>query len=45
LFPILILIKHPKETSDNNLEKTMPATKLCKNDLLMIYADGTISDA
>jgi len=33
LFPILILIKHPKETSDYSIEKIMPAKSMCKNDL------------
>jgi len=31
--PILILIKHPKETYDNKIEKIMPAKKMCKNHL------------
>jgi len=34
--PILILIKHPKETYDNTVEKIMPARKMCKNQLFFM---------
>ena len=38
------LIKHPKETYNIPVEKIMPASKMCKNDLFFIQVDGTISD-
>jgi hypothetical protein len=40
----LYLIKHPKETYNNKVEKTMPAIKMCKNELQGCKTDGTISD-